>query len=46
MQPAQKAWQAYRDAQLEALYPVDNKALANGSAYGHCRQMAIAALTR
>jgi uncharacterized protein YecT (DUF1311 family) len=46
LQASQKAWQHYRDAHLEALYPADDKMLAYGSAYRHCRQIAIAALTR
>ena len=45
LKASQKAWRAYRDAHLEALYPADDKMLAYGSAYRHCRQIALAALT-
>ena len=43
---AQNAWQRYREAHLESLYPADDKMLAYGSAYRHCRKIASAALTR
>ena len=46
LQASQKTWQRYRDAHLEALYPADDKMLAYGSAYRHCRQIALAELTR
>ncbi len=46
LQASQNAWRAYRDAHLQALYPADDKTLAYGSAYRHCRQLAIAVLTR
>jgi uncharacterized protein YecT (DUF1311 family) len=45
-QTAQTAWEQYRDAHLEALYPAQDKRLAYGSVYGRCRQTALAALTR
>ncbi len=45
LKASQKAWRAYRDAHLEALYPADDKMLAYGSAYRHCRQIALAELT-
>ncbi len=46
LQASQKAWQRYRDAHLEALYPADDKMLEYGSAYRNCRRIALAALTR
>ena len=45
-QASQTAWEQFRDAHLEALYPAQDKRLAYGSVYGRCRQMALAALTR
>ena len=46
LQASRKAWRAYRDAYLEALYPADDKMLAYGSTYRHCRRIALAELTR
>jgi uncharacterized protein YecT (DUF1311 family) len=42
---AQRAWIAYRDAQLEALYPSPNKQAEYGSVYPMCRCSALATLT-
>ena len=42
---AQRAWIAYRDAQIEALYPEPDKRFAYGSAFEMCRCTALAALT-
>lgn len=42
---AQRAWIAYRDAQLEALYPSPNKRAEYGSVYPVCRCSALATLT-
>jgi uncharacterized protein YecT (DUF1311 family) len=42
---AQRAWIAYRDAQIEALYPEPDKRSAYGSAYPMCRCVAFAQLT-
>lgn len=42
---AQRAWIAYRDAQIEALYPAPNKRAEYGSVYPTCRCSALAALT-
>jgi hypothetical protein len=46
MRAAQTAWERFRDAHLEALYPAEDKQLVYGSAYSGCRQMAAAALVR
>lgn len=43
---AQRAWVAYRDAHLEAMYPGANKSLQYGSAYPMCRCYALAEATR
>jgi uncharacterized protein YecT (DUF1311 family) len=42
---AQRAWLAYRDAQIEALYPALNKPAEYGSVYPMCRCNALATLT-
>ena len=42
---AQRAWLAYRDAQVEALYPAPNKRAEYGSVYPMCRCSAMATLT-
>jgi uncharacterized protein YecT (DUF1311 family) len=46
VQAAQKAWQAYADAQLEALYPGCRTSTACGSVQGMCRPAALSALIR
>lgn len=46
LRAAQRAWVAYRDAQLEALYPGPNKSLTYGSAHPMCRCYALAEMTR
>src|SRR5256885_16103144 len=46
VQAAQKAWQAYADAQIEALYPGCNTSLACGSVQPMCRAGALSALIR
>src|SRR3712207_645303 len=42
LRAAQRAWVAYRDAHLEALYPAPNKAVEYGSAHSMCRCYALA----
>jgi uncharacterized protein YecT (DUF1311 family) len=42
---AQRAWIAYRDAQVEAVYPEPDKRAAYGSVYPMCRCIALAQLT-
>jgi uncharacterized protein YecT (DUF1311 family) len=42
---AQQAWVAFRDAQLEALFPADDKQDQYGSAYPMCAASARAQLT-
>ncbi len=44
VQAAQRAWQAYADAQIEALYPGCGTSTACGSAHGMCRAAAFSAL--
>jgi uncharacterized protein YecT (DUF1311 family) len=46
IQAAQRAWQAYADAQLEALYPGCAASAACGSAHAMCRDVALSALIR
>ena len=43
---AQRAWVAFRDAHLEAVYPAPDKQAEYGSAYPLCRCVALAELTR
>lgn len=45
LQKAQKAWMAFRDAELEALYPAADKAAEYGSVFPMCLCTAQAALT-
>lgn len=42
---AQRAWVAYRDAQIEALYPNPDKRTSYGTVYPTCRCAALARLT-
>lgn len=42
---AQRAWIAFRDAQLEALYPAADKQAEYGSMYSTCRCAALQELT-
>jgi uncharacterized protein YecT (DUF1311 family) len=42
---AQRAWVAYRNAQVEALYPEPDKRTAYGSIYPTCRCLALAKVT-
>jgi len=42
---AQRAWVAYRSAQIEALYPASDKRTAYGTIYPMCRCLALAKLT-
>jgi uncharacterized protein YecT (DUF1311 family) len=42
---AQRAWVAYRNAQVEALYPEPDKRTAYGSIYPTCRCVALAKVT-
>jgi uncharacterized protein YecT (DUF1311 family) len=46
LKDAQRAWIAFRDAHLEALYPADDKRFAYGSMYINCYNTDLAALTR
>ena len=46
MRAAQRAWLAYRDAHLEAMYPGRDKGLTYGSAYPMCRCYVLAEVTR
>src|SRR5689334_21656205 len=46
VQAAQRAWQAYADAQIEALYPGCGRSTACGSAHGMCQAAAFSALIR
>lgn len=46
LRAAQRAWVAYRDAHLEAMYPGVNKQQQYGSAYPMCRCYALAEATR
>ena len=46
IQAAQRAWQAYADAQVEALYPGCSTSSACGSAHSMCRDAALSALMR
>lgn len=46
MRTAQRAWVAYRDAYLAALYPAADARSEYGSAYPMCRCAALAELTR
>jgi uncharacterized protein YecT (DUF1311 family) len=43
---AQRAWVAFRDAHLEAVYPDPDKQAAYGSAYAMCRCFVLAELTK
>lgn len=45
LKKAQKAWLTYRDAHIESLYPVEDKASEYGSVYGMCYCTAKKALT-
>jgi uncharacterized protein YecT (DUF1311 family) len=46
VQVAQRAWQGYADAQIEALYPGCGASAACGSAHGMCRAAALSALMK
>ncbi|EFL52874.1 protein of unknown function DUF1311 [Solidesulfovibrio fructosivorans JJ]] len=43
---AERAWLAFRDAELAARYPAEDKAAAYGSMYNFCYCNALAELTR
>ena len=43
---AQKAWVAFRDAQIAALYPAENKQKEYGTVFPMCANLALADLTR
>ena len=45
LKSAQRAWVAYRDAHLEALYPAADKQAEYGSMYTTCRCSALEELT-
>lgn len=46
LRDAQRAWVAFRDAQLEALYPAEDKQLEYGSIYPMCYASVAAAMTK
>jgi uncharacterized protein YecT (DUF1311 family) len=46
LREAQRAWVAFRDAQLEALYPAQDKQLEYGSIYPMCYSIVATAMTR
>lgn len=46
LKAAQRAWVKWRDAELEALYPEEDKAGAYGSGYAGCRDGLLAALSK
>jgi uncharacterized protein YecT (DUF1311 family) len=45
LRAAQRAWIAFRDAQLEALYPAEDKRVEYGSMYPMCSARVVAAMT-
>ncbi|MGB7330433.1 MAG: lysozyme inhibitor LprI family protein, partial [Terriglobales bacterium] len=45
LKTAQKAWLAFRDAELEALYPKDNKQAEYGTVYPMCHCSELQFLT-
>jgi uncharacterized protein YecT (DUF1311 family) len=46
LRAAQKAWVAFRDAELDARYPASNKSLQYGSVYPMCADNELEAMTR
>ncbi len=46
LRDAQRAWVAFRDAQLQALYPVEDKQREYGSIYPMCYAEVAAAMTK
>jgi uncharacterized protein YecT (DUF1311 family) len=46
LRTAQKAWVAFRDAELEARYPASDKSLQYGSVYPMCANNELEAMTR
>jgi uncharacterized protein YecT (DUF1311 family) len=46
LKAAQKAWLAFRDAELEARYPANDKSLEYGSVYPMCANNDLEAMTR
>ena len=46
LRTAQKAWVAFRDAELEARYPASDKSLQYGSVYPMCADNELEAMTR
>ena len=46
LRTAQRAWIAFRDAELEARYPASNKSLQYGSVYPMCANNELEAMTR
>jgi uncharacterized protein YecT (DUF1311 family) len=46
LKAAQKAWLAFRDAELEARYPANDKSLEYGSVYPMCANNELEAMTR
>jgi uncharacterized protein YecT (DUF1311 family) len=43
---AQRAWVSFRDAQIAAFYPAEDKQKAYGSAFSMCADLTLADLTR
>jgi uncharacterized protein YecT (DUF1311 family) len=46
LKAAQRAWLAFRDAQMEALYPEPDKQMAYGSVFPMCHCTALTRLTK
>jgi uncharacterized protein YecT (DUF1311 family) len=46
LREAQRAWIAFRDAQLEALYPAEDKQREYGSIYPMCYAIVVTAMTK
>jgi uncharacterized protein YecT (DUF1311 family) len=46
LKTSQRAWLAFRDAELEALYPKDNKQAEYGTVYSMCRCSELQSLTQ
>jgi uncharacterized protein YecT (DUF1311 family) len=46
LRDAQRAWIAFRDAQLEALYPAEDKQREYGSIYPMCYAIVTTAMTK
>jgi uncharacterized protein YecT (DUF1311 family) len=46
LRDAQRAWVAFRDAQLQALYPAEDKQREYGSIYPMCYAIVVTAMTK